>query len=131
MSVHWGQEYHLENSSSQQELAHKIIEAGADLIIGHHPHVVQSIEEYKGKLIFYSLGNFVFDQYFSEETRQGLAVWICLGRETAAFRLLPAWITNGQPDWMSSDEAKAFLASLAERSDKDLYQAIKNGIIVK
>ncbi|GAJ05747.1 unnamed protein product, partial [marine sediment metagenome] len=69
ISLHWGEEYKLINSSAQQRVAHKIIEAGADLIIGHHPHVVQNIEKYQGKLIFYSLGNFIFDQYFSPDTQ--------------------------------------------------------------
>jgi poly-gamma-glutamate capsule biosynthesis protein CapA/YwtB (metallophosphatase superfamily) len=46
------------------------------LIIGSHPHVVQTKEEYKGKMIYYSLGNFVFDQYFDQNTQKGLAVQI-------------------------------------------------------
>lgn len=50
------------------------IDAGADMVIGHHPHVVQTTEWYKNKFIAYSLGNFIFDQYFSDETMQGLLV---------------------------------------------------------
>ena len=55
-------------------MAHAAINAGADMIIGHHPHVVQSIERYRGRIIVYSLGNFIFDQYFSPDTQEGLAV---------------------------------------------------------
>ena len=55
-----------------RSLAHKLIDAGADIIVGHHPHVAQEIERYKDGWILYSLGNFVFDQSFSEETRTGL-----------------------------------------------------------
>jgi poly-gamma-glutamate synthesis protein (capsule biosynthesis protein) len=58
--LHWGIEYAREPSDYQIELAHKIIEAGADGIIGHHPHVLQGIEIYKGKPILYSTGNFLF-----------------------------------------------------------------------
>jgi len=54
------------------------IEAGADLVIGHHPHVVQPYEKYKNGWIFYSLGNFVFDQAFSEETMKGQIVKVLI-----------------------------------------------------
>ena len=57
---HWGSERHYVPDSSQQSLARFTIDNGADLILGHHPHVVQGIEEYKGKFIVYSLGNFMF-----------------------------------------------------------------------
>ncbi|WP_338754620.1 CapA family protein [Bacillus sp. FJAT-52991] len=57
---HWGVERQYVPTSSQQTLAHFAIDNGADLILGHHPHVVQGIEEYKGKFIVYSLGNFMF-----------------------------------------------------------------------
>ncbi|MDD5258447.1 MAG: CapA family protein, partial [bacterium] len=60
--LHWGEEYKLKPESWQIELAHKLIDAGADLIVGAHPHVLQSTEIYKNKYIFYSLGNFIFDQ---------------------------------------------------------------------
>ena len=59
-SCHWGQERVYYPTSYQQEVAHKLIDAGADLVIGHHPHVLQGIEYYKGKVICYSLGNFCF-----------------------------------------------------------------------
>jgi poly-gamma-glutamate capsule biosynthesis protein CapA/YwtB (metallophosphatase superfamily) len=76
ISLHWGNEYQAQPSQSQINLAHKIIDSGADLIVGHHPHVIQPTEEYKGKLILYSLGNFVFDQPWSEPTKKGLVAKI-------------------------------------------------------
>lgn len=72
--AHWGAEYMTKPGTSMKVLAHKFIDSGVDLVIGSHPHVVQSKEEYKGKLIYYSLGNFIFDQYFSANTEKGLAV---------------------------------------------------------
>lgn len=72
--THWGTEYKKEPEDSIKKLARKFIDEGADLVIGTHPHVVQPMEEYKGKRIYYSLGNFIFDQYFSPETKKGLAV---------------------------------------------------------
>lgn len=60
VSVHWGKERSLEPSSYQRKLAKKIIDSGADIVMGHHTHTVQEMEYYKGKPIFYSLGNFIF-----------------------------------------------------------------------
>ncbi|NUN07799.1 MAG: CapA family protein [Ignavibacteriaceae bacterium] len=74
LSLHWGNEYEMIPSITQREIAHSMIDLGVDLIIGHHPHVVQGLEIYKGKYIFYSLGNFIFDQNFSELTQIGLSV---------------------------------------------------------
>lgn len=72
-SAHWGVEYK-PATDRQKQLAHAAIDAGADMVIGHHPHIVQTTEWYQGKFIAYSLGNFIFDQYFSDETMQGLLV---------------------------------------------------------
>ena len=60
VSFHWGQEKENIPNNVQVELAHTAIDNGADLVLGHHPHVLQGIEEYKGKNIVYSLGNFCF-----------------------------------------------------------------------
>ena len=129
VSLHWGEEYKLINSPAQQRLAHKIIEAGADLMIGHHPHVVQNIEKYQGKLIYYSLGNFIFDQYFSPETQQGLAVGLEIYPDRLVCRLFPLQINLSQPVLMKQNKAREFLIQLANRSDDKLVDEIKGGII--
>jgi poly-gamma-glutamate capsule biosynthesis protein CapA/YwtB (metallophosphatase superfamily) len=72
-SAHWGVEYH-PRTTHQQDLAHLVIDNGADMVIGHHPHVIEATETYKGKFIAYSMGNFIFDQYFSNDTMHGLVV---------------------------------------------------------
>jgi len=69
---HWGNEYQPVHSATQEKLARNWIGAGADLIIGMHPHVIQDAQIINGKLVFYSLGNFIFDQMFSKETQEGL-----------------------------------------------------------
>jgi len=117
VSLHWGEEYKLINSPVQQSLAHRIIEAGADLMIGHHPHVVQNIEKYQGKLIFYSLGNFIFDQYFSTETQEGLAVGLEIYPDRLVCQLFPLQINLSQPVLVERDKAREFLIQLANRSD--------------
>lgn len=146
VSMHWGNEYKLKSSVLQQKLAQKIIDAGADLIIGHHPHVVQEIGIYKNKLIFYSLGNFIFDQYFSKNTQQGLAVGLEIypsqkaprnsftdktesAQQKLVFRLFPLESKLSQPFLMPLEDAKKFLEKLSERSDQSLFEEIKSGII--
>ncbi len=74
VSFHWGEEYKTKHNLKQEQVAKAMIDAGADLIIGHHPHVVQEVEQYKNGWIAYSLGNFVFDQTFSKETMESLAL---------------------------------------------------------
>ena len=72
VSMHWGEEYQSVSNVEQQRVGRMLVDAGADIVVGHHPHTVQEVEEYNGGWIVYSLGNFIFDQYFSDETMQGL-----------------------------------------------------------
>ncbi len=72
VAMHWGVEYRAEPDDRQSELAHLVADAGADLIIGNHPHWIQSDEQYKNTYIKYAHGNLVFDQMWSEETKKGV-----------------------------------------------------------
>jgi poly-gamma-glutamate synthesis protein (capsule biosynthesis protein) len=72
VSMHFGEEYKTSPTLGQKTLAQFAIDSGADLVIGHHPHVIEPFERYKQGYIAYSLGNFIFDQNFSEETMKGL-----------------------------------------------------------
>lgn len=81
MSFHWGNEYSPANSR-QEKLARATIDAGADIVVGHHPHVMEKVEYYNGKPIFYSLGNFIFDQYFSAHTMRGMVATVSIDPET-------------------------------------------------
>lgn len=74
VGVHWGEEYQERANKFQREWAKRLVKAGADVIVGHHPHWVQDEEKIEGKPVYYSLGNFVFDQMWSEKTKQGLVV---------------------------------------------------------
>lgn len=85
--AHWGEEYEHSPTVRQQELAHAFVDAGADAVIGAHPHVVEPLEIYKNKAIFYSLGNFIFDQGWRPEVRRGLAVGIGFGESKTSFTL--------------------------------------------
>ncbi len=74
VTPHWGVEYQKEPTTKMKEWAHAFIDSGADVVVGTHTHIVGDTEMYKGKKIYYSIGNFAFDQYFSKATSQGLAV---------------------------------------------------------
>jgi len=79
---HWGIEYQSLINPPEESLARQFIDAGADLVVGSHPHVIGPIEIYKGKRIYYSLGNFIFDQYFNEDVRNGLGVVVKIDKAT-------------------------------------------------
>ena len=72
VSMHAGAEYSKTPNSQQVAFARAAIDAGASVVAGHHPHVVQSTESYKNGVIFYSLGNLIFDQFFSRATQEGI-----------------------------------------------------------
>jgi Bacterial capsule synthesis protein PGA_cap len=82
--IHWGDEYSLYPSNTQIELGHEFLRRGAVLVFGHHPHVIQGIEKRAGGLIAYSLGNFIFDQNWSEETQTGLILRVVLNNSKVA-----------------------------------------------
>jgi len=97
--THWDAEYKAEPKESTKKLAREFIDSGVDLLIGTHPHVIQSKEEYKNKMIYYSLGDFVFDQYFSPETKRGLGVRVKLfekGQRVEFEEINFSLRTNGQ-----------------------------------
>ncbi len=76
--IHFGDEYKTNANEVQKKIARALVDAGADLVVGHHPHVVEEVERYREGWIAYSLGNFVFDQGFSEETMRGLALRVAV-----------------------------------------------------
>jgi len=133
VSVHWGVEYqHTPNYELQIKPAHAFIDAGADLVIGHHPHVVQSFEVYNGKFIFYSLGNFIFDQYWSQDTQEELAVGVILKEDgsTKAY-LFPMKSEKSQPRMMSSEERASWIEKFMGYGsyNETMQQEIRSGIV--
>ncbi|MFZ4552344.1 MAG: CapA family protein [Aquabacterium sp.] len=79
--MHWGQEHEQEADVRQRALARLMVDAGADMVVGSHPHVVQDTEVYRGKPIVYSLGNFIFDGYVEVANRTGWLLNVVLNRE--------------------------------------------------
>lgn len=107
---HWGVEYKKIHHESQEYLAKKWIDAGADMIIGGHPHVVQDGDVYKGKPIFYSLGNFVFDQKWSAETQQGLIIKGKIENNILTVEPLPTISKNIKPELKTGNEKEAIVS---------------------
>lgn len=129
--IHWGNEYESQHSYVQEELATSLVEAGADLIVGHHPHVVQDVGVVDGVVVFYSLGNYVFDQYFSTEVQEGLVLSLDMSGDEPLMRLIP--VTSlahlSQPSLMAPEAHGAFLRALAASSDPILAPDIVKGVI--
>ena len=99
---HWGTEYDPTPFASQQKLARMIIDAGADMVIGNHAHWAAAMEVYQGKPIWYALGNFVFDQTWSEPTMEGITLELTFrGKELAQVRIRPHIILDkAQPNFL-------------------------------
>lgn len=114
--AHWGAEYQTNFWPGSQEKGRKFIDAGADIILGGHPHVIQPIEIYNGKPIFYSLGNFVFDQISTFEVRQGLGVKISLRKNLMEFDIYPTEMNNFQVGLANKETAAKILASISKSS---------------
>jgi poly-gamma-glutamate synthesis protein (capsule biosynthesis protein) len=99
--THWGVEYTSEPTGIQNLIANNLINAGADVISGSHPHWVQPVDYINGKPVFYSLGNFIFDQPWSEETKNGLAVQLTYQNDKLInIGKLTVYMKNfAQPEW--------------------------------
>ncbi len=120
VAFHWGVERRGDADSGQIADGHAAVDAGADLVIGSHPHVIQGIERYKGKLIAYSLGDFVFD-HAARKTGESFILSIELGPGgTGRVRVVPTYAENstGRPAVVRGAAARAILKRLALLSAK-------------
>lgn len=128
--VHWGDEYTLTASANQKALVQILAGLGVDIIIGHHPHVVQPIERHDNTLVLYSLGNFIFDQYFSEAVQSGLTARLeSRGGLSLSLHPVTSAGTQNQPHFTTGTSTNAFLDMLARNSDARLQSQIRAGNI--
>jgi poly-gamma-glutamate synthesis protein (capsule biosynthesis protein) len=117
VSVHWGGEYQAAPSPRQRAIASALAGAGAGLIVGHGPHVLQRLEWVGGTLVVYSLGNFLFDQPYPADCRQGAILSVRLrGGRVAAVEAVPTVAERGRVRLAELDEASAILARLGMQS---------------
>jgi poly-gamma-glutamate synthesis protein (capsule biosynthesis protein) len=126
---HWGAEYQVKHGSSQENLAKRWIDAGADLIIGSHPHVVQDCQIYKGKFIAYSMGNFVFDQNFSQETMRGMLVGGIISKQSTTISLFPISINKSQPQLSTGSNRQLYLDRCLASLDNSLFNKVSEDTI--
>lgn len=117
--LHWGVEYRNQPDDRQIYLAHFIMDQGADLIVSNHPHWIQPIEIYNGKLIMYAHGNFIFDQMWSEETRKGvIGIYTFYDKQLIDIQFLPIYIQNyGQAEFILGDAKRSVLDHLKIQSE--------------
>lgn len=127
--MHWGEEYRNHPLPKEEDRARWLIDRGADMVIGSHPHWVQSISTYKGRPIVYSLGNFVFDQDWSAETKKGLAIRARISDAAITFDLYPVQIDQSQPHFVEGSVLESRLRDLASLSDPSLTHQIQQGSV--
>jgi len=118
VTYHWGVEYREQPDDDQKRLGHLSIDAGADLVIGNHPHWIQPIEVYKGKLITYAHGNFIFDQMWSQKTKEGvIGRYIFYDTQLIDVEYMPLEIQNyGQAQFLSGEKAETILKDMKKQS---------------
>lgn len=103
VTLHWGIEYQLFPTDAQQRQAAELVRAGADAIVGHHPHVIQSFELIDGKPVFYSIGNLIFDNPHPLAA-EGILVRFSIMKNNSQTKIIPYRIINGKPFLMDEKE---------------------------
>lgn len=127
--MHWGNEYQRISHTNQREFGRWLIDNGVTAVIGMHPHVIQEMEIYKNRPIFYSLGNFVFDQYFSKETQEGISVGLNLSEgEVKDIYVFPFFSVKSQNSLMLGDRQKEFFNWWNKNSRLEGKQFVDNKI---
>ena len=117
VALHFGQEYRYQPLPRQQELAHLAIEAGAQVVVGNHSHWLGPVELYQDGAIIYSHGNLIFDQMWSEETKQGIAAaWQFSDGRLSAIHLYPIYITDyGLAHWEQGSQRGQQILDIMQR----------------
>ncbi|MCE7792415.1 CapA family protein [Salipaludibacillus sp. CUR1] len=129
--THWGEAYDSHVTNRQRELARAMSRAGADVIIGHYPHVLAPVEVYNDTLIFYSLGNFIFDQGWSRTRQTALAHYRLFEDGKAEVELVPFVMHEGQvrPPGEQSFRRRSIERMLTKRLDNNQWKK-RNGNVV-
>jgi poly-gamma-glutamate synthesis protein (capsule biosynthesis protein) len=119
---HWGSEYDPTPFANQKALARMIIDGGADMVIGNHAHWAAAMEVYKGKPIWYALGNFVFDQTWSEPTMEGITLELTFrGTDLVQVHMRPHIILDkAQPNFLDPGGAGKFVMGQVFSASKGL-----------
>lgn len=132
VNLHWGVEYGVDVSEQQEKIGQALIDAGADVIIGSHPHVLQPVQTYKDGVIFYSMGNFVFDQGWSR-TKDSLVLNYYINENgEGTFEVVPVRIVNGYPVATTNKfYQKRIFATLTKGLDKSKFEVTGDTLTLK
>lgn len=145
VAMHWGMAYQKNITDYQREIGHKLIENGAELVIGHHPHVLQEIEFYRGKMIFYSLGNFLWESGGIRQKRNKWNPWppqygewkmspttfiadLDYIRGEYKVRIIPIKLSEGLPVIPNKAETEAILSEVSVKGD--LKKSLKENMTI-
>lgn len=129
--VHWGEENQTSSNEEQENIAHFLADAGADIIIGSHPHVLQDVELYGDSIIFYSLGNFIFDQGSTYACDSVLVQYAQDADGEGAFTLVPVRISDGKPAVTDNTFYRArIFRELSQGLEDGSYYMDDNGYLV-
>ncbi len=112
--LHYGNEYSHSPNEHQKNISKKFIDYGADIVVGSHPHVTEGVEVYKNKPIFYSLGNFIFDQS-NADTHSAMFLELDLVNDTCEVTVNPIYIDNYLPKFMNANAGKELLNGLSPK----------------
>jgi len=118
VTFHWGIENHYYPTSRQIAYAHRVIDAGADVVLGHHPHVLQPVEFYQNRPILYSLGNFVFDNHQPDQRKSAIFACEFFQGEMLRPRLLPVEILEIRPEITAPEVAREIFVQLQKISEE-------------
>lgn len=147
MVMHWGEEYNISSSPYQQRLAQILADAGVDLIIGHHPHVVQEIDFVKASnsdhemLVYYSLGNFISNQYFdtgnaSGRGQDGLTARVSITKtendvSITSAEYIPIHVVRVEADGIPSHRVVPVLDALADPASYETTSELMNASLAR
>ncbi len=128
VSYHWGEEYRRKPTSRQVQVAHASIEAGADVVLGHHPHILEGVEIYETRPIFYSMGNFVFDQRSGERMESAIFDLYYTQGQGWRIELTPVWIPRSRmgPEYATGERRDRILNRFKQMS-ADLGTVVEIG----
>ena len=131
-NIHWGVEYGMTETEAQQQLARNLINWGVDVVIGSHPHVLQPVEKYGDGIIFYSMGNFVFDQGWSR-TKDSMVLNYYVDEDgNCSFEITPIRIKDGYPEMTNNAFFKKRTYRTLTKNLKDSdYEVKSNTLLMK
>ncbi len=132
VSMHWGDEYEEFPHERDVKLARELVDAGADIVTGHHPHVIQGIEIYKGKVIAYSLGNFIFTTPRSPRAREGAILKVTAeGNGDYSAIIIPTYIDGGTTTVLKGVDRARVLERINRLSDPFMTAVDAEGVVHK